>query len=87
MGNPGWTASRGSRSSFWQETPCQKKGAKNDPGSFLRGRLELPVSYRIPGSYAPNVYCVPAVLRLNSAGISLAKVEIASNPVQWVGMM
>ena len=44
-----------------------------------------------PGSpkelYAPKVYCVPAVLRMNSFGISLLKTTFASNPVQCVGTM
>jgi hypothetical protein len=33
-------------------------------------------------AYAVKVYCVPAVLSVNSAGISFPNIVIASNPVQ-----
>jgi len=38
-------------------------------------------------AYDPKVYWVPAVIRVNSLGISLPKAKMASNPVQWVGTM
>ena len=57
-------------------------------GGFWGGRFcknVLPSNYFLP--YAAKVYCVPAVLSTNSAGIALPNAVIASNPVQWVGTM
>ena len=56
---------------------------------FLPPSLALGAGYAyIPfDAYAPKVYWVPAVLRMNSLGISLPKATIASNPVQWAGTM
>jgi hypothetical protein len=49
--------------------------SRADPGLFTSSG----------GDYAANVYCVPAVLRMNSLGIALLKATTASNPVQWAG--
>ena len=64
---------------------------RNSPSAkvdrFLPPLLAFHAGYaHIPfDGYTPKVNWVPAVLRINSLGISLLKAKMASNPVQWVG--
>src|SRR5512143_2536553 len=55
--------------------------------AIYRFIIVLLSTVRFSGAYAPKVYFVPAVFRVNASGISLLKATIASNPVQCVGTM